>query len=140
MTRMIDMGVKPFLVAAACRCVLAQRLVRRFCKNCGQPHELHKDEINALQVTEDEMKDMQPMVGTGCKACDDTGYKGRVALYEVLSMNDELKELVLNGASTAELKQDAIRLGMRTLRQAAILKLKEGTTTVDEVMRVSARD
>ena len=86
------------------------------------------------------MDSIEPQRGRGCNECSDTGYKGRVALYEVLAMNDELKELVLNGASTAELKQDAIRLRDANLRQSAILKLKEGTTTVDEVMRGYRRE
>ena len=134
------MGIEPFLITASLNAIVAQRLARRICSKCKEPAEVSRDSLIELQVPEDQLDTIEPQRGRGCNECSDTGYKGRVALYEVLSMNDELKELVLNGASTAELKQDAIRLGMRTLRQAAILKLKEGTTTVDEVMRVSARD
>ena len=141
MTRMIDMGVKPFLVAAACRCVLAQRLVRKFCKNCVQPHELHKDEINALQLTEDEMKDMQPMLGTGCKACDDTGYKGRMGLFEVLEMEDQLARMVIEERPINEFRDYAVEHGhMRTLRYDGVKKVTSGMTSVAEVMRVTASD
>ena len=141
MTRMIDMGVKPFLVAAACRCVLAQRLVRRFCKNCVQPHELHQDEISALQLTEDEMKDMRPMLGTGCKACDDTGYKGRMGLFEVLEMEDQLARMIIEERPINEFRDYAVENGlMRTLRHDGVKKVTSGMTSVAEVMRVTASD
>ena len=139
-SRLLNMGIEPFLITASLNAIVAQRLARRICSKCKEPAEVSRDSLMELQVPEDMLDSIEPQRGRGCNECSDTGYKGRVALYEVLAMNDELKELVLNGASTAELKQDAIRLGMRTLRQSAILKLKEGTTTVDEVMRVSARD
>ena len=141
MTRMIDMGVKPFLVAAACRCVLAQRLVRKFCKNCVGPHELHQDEISALQLTEDEMKDMRPMLGTGCKACDVTGYKGRMGLFEVLEMEDQLARMIIEERPINEFRDYAVENGlMRTLRHDGVKKVTSGMTSVAEVMRVTASD
>ena len=94
----------------------------------------------AAQVKESDIGTFTLMKGKGCKTCSDTGYKGRVALYEVLTMKDEIKEFVLNGASTGEIKNEAIRVGMQTLRASAIKKLKEGITTVDEVLRVSVAD
>ncbi len=93
-----------------------------------------------LQMTPDQIETAQIKRGEGCHNCSETGYKGRVAVYEVMTMHDELKEMLLNGASTAELKSEAVRLGMRTLRQSAIRKMLEGMTTADEVARVSAAD
>jgi type IV pilus assembly protein PilB len=106
-----------------------------------QPHELHKDEINALQLTEDEMKDMQPMLGTGCKACDDSGYKGRMGLFEVLEMEDQLARMVIEERPINEFRDYAVEHGhMRTLRHDGVKKVTSGMTSVAEVMRVTASD
>jgi|GEM_PF-3712952 len=91
-------------------------------------------------MSEEEAASTTPQKGRGCRNCSETGFKGRVALYEVMPIGEELKEFVLNGASTTELKREAVRLGMLTLRRAALNKLKEGTTTLSEVYRVSAAD
>jgi type IV pilus assembly protein PilB len=139
-SRLLNMGVEPFLVTASVNLVLAQRLARRVCKNCAEPIEVDPQELLELQVPEELIEGAELRKGAGCDTCNQTGYKGRVALYEVMPMNDELKEYVLQGYSSAELKAEAIRLGMKTLRQAGISKLLEGMTTIAEVVRCSAPD
>ncbi|MBI5495476.1 MAG: type IV-A pilus assembly ATPase PilB [Deltaproteobacteria bacterium] len=139
-TRMLNMGIEPFLVTASVNVIIAQRLARRICKECSQEIDVPKDVLVGAQVKADEVGTFKLFKGKGCEKCSNTGYKGRVALYEVLTMKDELKEFVLNGASTGEIKNEAIRLGMQTLRASALRKLKEGVTTVEEVLRVSAAD
>ena len=139
-TRMLNMGIEPFLVSASVNVIVAQRLARRVCKECGQDVQVTNEALLGVQIKPEEIGTFQPRKGKGCSICNETGYKGRVALYEVLCMKDELKEFVLNGASTAEIKQEAIRLGMQSLRMSGLKKLKEGVTTVEEVLRVSAAD
>jgi len=140
-TRMVDMGVKPFLVAAATRAILAQRLVRKFCPKCVAPHVLHKDEIHALQLTEDEMKDSRPMMGVGCKLCDGGGYKGRMGLFEVLEIEDQLRRMIIEERPVGDIRDYAVEHGhMKTLRKDGVRKVTSGTTSVAEVMRVTASD
>jgi type IV pilus assembly protein PilB len=139
-TRLLNMGIEPFLVSASVNVIVAQRLARRVCKECAQEVQSAPEVLVQAQVKPEEVGTFAAYKGKGCKTCSDTGYKGRIALYEVLIMKDELKEFVLNGASTGEIKQEAIRLGMQTLRMSALKKFKEGTTTVEEVLRVSASD
>ncbi len=139
--RLLNMGVEPFLVTASVNMIVAQRLARRNCKDC-----LDDDDKVTTQALVDagmspkEAKNVTPRRGKGCKTCNDTGYKGRVALYEVMILHDPLKDLVLQGASTAELKVEAIRLGMTTLRRSGLNKVAEGMTTLDEILRVTAHD
>jgi type IV pilus assembly protein PilB len=139
--RLLNMGIEPFLVASSVNCIVAQRLARRICEGCKE-----KDpdiEVSALieaGMSEDAAADVVTVRGQGCKNCSDTGFKGRMAVYEVMPMHEELKEFVLNGASALDLKREAIRLGMQSLRQSALKKLGEGVTTLSEVLRVSAAD
>jgi type IV pilus assembly protein PilB len=139
-SRLLNMGVEPFLVTAAVNLVLAQRLGRRICKECKAPIEVDEAVLRELQVPEELLATAVVSQGKGCNKCQNMGYKGRVALYEVMVMREELKEYVLQGYSSNELKREAIRLGMQTLRQAAIKKMLEGVTTVPEVLRCSAPD
>ncbi len=139
-TRLLNMGIEPFLVTASVNVIVAQRLARRVCKECGGVIDLPRDAMIGAQVKPEDIGTFQVMKGKGCKTCSETGYKGRVALYEVLTMKDELKDCVLNGASTGEIKNEAIRVGMQTLRASAVKKFKEGVTTIEEVLRVSAAD
>ncbi len=147
-TRLLNMGVEPFLVTASLNCVLAQRLARKVCKTCGAPDPgTSVDRLLAIGCTPEEAQNAKMMRGTGktaggtaCETCKGSGYKGRVALYEVMVFREGLKELVLQGASAAELKAEAIRLGMRTLRMSGITKICEGTTTIEEIMRVTVSD
>lgn len=139
--RLLNMGVEPFLVTASVNMILAQRLARRICKDCSAPdEEVAEAALVEAGMKPDEAKKSKPMRGKGCKVCGGTGYKGRVALYEVMVMTDGLKDLILQGASTAELKSEAIRLGMATLRRSGLNKVNDGMTTVEEVLRVTASD
>jgi type IV pilus assembly protein PilB len=140
-SRMLNMGVEPFLVTASVNLILAQRLGRRLCGECKKPLDFPEDALLDAGVTEEQIAaGFQPMEGTGCEVCNDTGYKGRIAFYEVMTFADGLKELVLQGCSTAELKVEAIRLGMQTLRMSGLKKVGEGVTTMKEVLRVTAAD
>jgi len=127
-------------VASAVNLMLAQRLARRVCNDCKQEIKVPKETLLDLGVSEAEVGTFACYKGAGCPTCNQTGYKGRIALYEVMPLYDEIKELVLVGASTAELKREAMRLGAITLRQAGINKLKQGITTVEEVVRCSVKD
>ncbi len=139
--RLLNMGIEPFLVSSAVNCIVAQRLARRICPECSEKDlDLGKEELVASGLGEDEIEGFQPLKGAGCTNCSETGYKGRVAIYEVMVLTEAIKEFVLNGASTTELKREAIRGGMVTLRRSALNKLLEGTTTLSEVHRVSTAD
>jgi len=139
--RLLNMGIEPFLVASSVNCIVAQRLARRVCSECREDDpDVMSEALIEAGMSEDLAKTATPIVGKGCRLCSDTGYKGRVALYEVMDIRDELKEFVLNGASALELKREAIRLGMKTLRQSALSKLAEGVTTLSETLRVSSAD
>ncbi len=138
--RLLNMGVEPFLVASAVNLVLAQRLARRVCPECRVPEDIPPEGLIDLGVREEDVGTFVCYRGRGCPACSNTGYRGRIALYEVMPMTDEIRDLVLVGASASEIKREAIRLGMLTLRQSAINKLKEGITSVEEVIRATVRD
>jgi type IV pilus assembly protein PilB len=139
-SRLLNMGVEPFLVTASVNMILAQRLARRICGECKQPVKVPEQSLKDLGFKPEDIATMTCYKGTGCRNCADTGYKGRVALYEVMPFWEPLKELVLNGASAAELKMEAIKRGMRSLRMSGMTKIKEGVTTIDEIMRVTAKD
>jgi type IV pilus assembly protein PilB len=135
------MGIEPFLVSSSVNCIVAQRLARCVCEECKEADvEVTAEALVEAGMAPDRAKNVVATKGKGCRTCSDTGFKGRVALYEVMELKEELKEFVLNGASALELKREAIRLGMQTLRQSALTKLEEGTTTLGEVFRVSAAD
>ncbi len=138
--RMLNMGVESFLVASAVNLILAQRLVRRVCSECKVEEETPPEVLLDLGVAEDELGTFTNYVGRGCPVCNGTGYRGRVALYEVMPMHEQIRELVLLGASAAEIKKESIRLGMLTLRRSGINKMMQGVTTVEEVIRASAKD
>src|SRR5688572_16369700 len=139
-SRLLNMGVEPFLITASVNLVLAQRLARRICADCRQEIQVDQQSLIDLGVREDQLTNAKVFQGAGCPTCNNSGYKGRVALYEVMKFTDELKEAVLQGASTAELKAAAIRAGMETLRAAGIGKVLEGVTTPAEVLRVTMAD
>ncbi len=138
--RLLNMGIEPFLVSSSVNLVLAQRLCRKICMDCREPIEVPRQGLLDTQVSPDEIDGAQLYKGTGCHLCNDTGYKGRIALYEVLVVGPEIQEFVLNGASAAEIKREGMRLGMKSMRQAGITKLLEGVTTIDEVVRSTAAD
>ncbi len=139
-SRLLNMGVEPFLITASVNLVLAQRLARRICAECKKPIEVDPQTLIEMGFSKDNMKDVVIYKGAGCTNCNGTGYKGRIAFYEVMRFVDELKEMVLQGASSAELKSAAARLGMSTLRMSGIKKIIEGVTTPEEVLRVTMAD
>jgi type IV pilus assembly protein PilB len=139
-SRLLNMGIEPFLVTASLNAVVAQRLCRRLCPDCKAPAPVDEQALLDAGFAPDQIGTFQAFDKVGCKLCNDRGFKGRVAVYEVMPMWDGLKELVINGASTAELKQDAIRLGFQTLRMSALNKVKEGTTTLAEAVGNTAPD
>jgi general secretion pathway protein E/type IV pilus assembly protein PilB len=140
-TRLVDMGVKPFLVAAATRAILAQRLVRKFCQKCETNHTLTEGERKALDLTDEDLKDARTRIGAGCNACDGNGYKGRMGLFEVLELEDQIKRLVIEGEASGVLRDYAIENGlMKTLRQDGVRKVISGMTSVAEVVRVTSTD
>jgi type IV pilus assembly protein PilB len=139
-SRLLNMGVEPFLVTASVNLILAQRLARKICSECRAPIETNVKALTDLGVKQEVAAKLQLFKGAGCRTCSNTGYKGRIAIYEVMPFSEPLKELVLQGASTAELKAEAIRQGMKSLRMSGIQKLIEGVTTVEEVLRVSVAD
>lgn len=138
--RLLNMGVEPFLVASSVNAIVAQRLARRICSECVESVEVNPEILVNIGIPAAEAKHVKINEGKGCDNCSGTGYRGRIALYEVMPMTEELKEFVLNGASTTEIKREAVRLGMMTLRASGLLRLKEGTTTVEEVLRVTSPD
>src|SRR5580698_2337061 len=141
-SRLLNTGVEPFLITASVNLVLAQRLARKVCIDCRQPIKLEAKVLTDMGFTKEQVARAQLMKGGGggCRTCNGSGYKGRVALYEVMRFTDTLKEMVLQGASTAELKLGAIKNGMSTLRMSGIRKIMDGVTTPEEIMRVTMSD
>ncbi|MGB7212238.1 MAG: type IV-A pilus assembly ATPase PilB [Gemmatimonadales bacterium] len=137
-TRMIDMGIEAFNVASAVNLVVAQRLVRRICKNCKAPAKYKPEEVSPLFPDPEEAKKVEFMKGTGCDTCSGSGYKGRAGLYEVMSLSPELRRSILRGASVAELRDLAVTEGMLTLRMDGIVKVRKGVTTLEEVIKETA--
>jgi type IV pilus assembly protein PilB len=138
--RLLNMGIEPFLVASAVNLVTAQRLGRRLCPECKEPEEISKQALLDAGVSPDEVDEFVCYKGRGCSNCNNSGYKGRVGIYQVMPMFDEIREMVLAGANTAEIKRESMRLGVRTMRQSALLKLKEGVTSFSEVLRCTVAD
>ncbi|CAN94630.1 MULTISPECIES: type IV-A pilus assembly ATPase PilB [Sorangium] len=139
-SRLLNMGVEPFLITASVNLVLAQRLARKICPDCRVPLKVDARVLLDFGFTEQQVARAELVRGAGCKTCNGSGYKGRVALYEVMRFTDALKEMVLQGASTAELKAAAIKGGMLTLRMSGIEKVLAGVTTTEEVGRVTMGD
>jgi type IV pilus assembly protein PilB len=135
--RMVDMGVQPFLLSSALLLILAQRLGRRICKDCKEPIEGHEDDLVPYGHVSEGRGRVTFFKGKGCQTCNFTGMKGRVALYEVMPVTEELRTIILKGGQTAEIREMAQSQGMKTLRQAGLQKVLEGTTTVEEVLRVT---
>src|ERR1700757_2053996 len=134
-TRLMNMGIEPFLVATSVHLICAQRLVRRICKDCTEVVEVPPQTLIDAGFTPEEVKTVKIQKGKGCGVCNNTGYKGRCGLYEVMEVDDEIRELVLVGASAVELKKKAIERGMITLRRSGLIKVAAGMTTLEEVAR-----
>ncbi len=139
-SRLLNMGIEPFLVSASVLLILAQRLCRKICEQCKEEENIPIPALVKIGFSEEDAKAIKGYKGKGCNTCNGTGYKGRIALYEVMPVRDELKELILEGASASEIKKTAVRLGMATLRMSGLVKIKEGTTTVEEILRVTFGD
>jgi type IV pilus assembly protein PilB len=139
-SRLLNMGIEPFLVSASVILIAAQRLARKICSQCKQEEKVPVQALVQVGFSEEEAATVKAYKGKGCPTCNNSGYKGRIALYEVMIVSPEIKEMVLEGASADELKKTAMRMGMKTLRQSGLSKVKEGTTSLEEVMRVTFGD
>ena len=133
--RLMNMGIEPFLVASSVHLVAAQRLVRRICSSCKEPYEVPSQALTNIGFDKNEIKSLQLFRGRGCDVCSGTGYKGRVGLYEVMEVHEEVRELILSGGSAYELRTKALENGMISLRESGLQKIREGMTSIDEVIR-----
>jgi type II secretion system protein E len=138
--RLVDIGVKPFLVSSSVRAVLAQRLVRRLCPNCKLPAELSEYELGALQIGAGQLRQASVMRPVGCDSCRGKGYRGRMGIFELFLVDDEVRNMINNNASTIALRQRARELGMRTLREDGVRKVLAGLTTAEEVISTTMTD
>jgi type IV pilus assembly protein PilB len=138
-SRLMNMGIEPFLVASSVHLICAQRLVRRVCSNCQEPNPVPPPALVQAGFLPEDAHTVTPMKGRGCDRCTLTGYKGRVGLYEVMEVGEELRELILVGASGLELRRKAVDEGMITLRQSGLRKVKGGMTTLEEVVRETVK-
>jgi len=139
-SRLVDMGVKPFLVSASLRAALAQRLVRSICQNCKQPHEPTSAELAVLGITAEQATGASFMKGAGCKKCGDKGFRGRKGVFEIFQVNNEIEEMIYNNVSIVELRGKAREMGMRSMRSDGFRKVLAGITTLDEVLMVTTEE
>lgn len=133
--RLVDLGIEPFLLTATVEGVVAQRLARTICVHCKESYQPSDEELMELNLTPEKVKGRRFFRGRGCEKCNKSGYRGRMALFEIFAMDDELRELIMKNASTALLRDHAVKRGMRTLRESGLLAIYEGQTTIDEVVR-----
>ncbi len=138
--RLVDIGVQPFLVSSSIRAIMAQRLVRKNCANCRAPHEMNESELSALNIDPSQTQLVNVMKGTGCELCRRTGYKGRMGIFEIFLVDDEVRRMVNERSSTIQLRERARQLGMRTLREDGVRKVLSGLTTPDEVITSTMSD
>ena len=138
--RIIDMGIEPFLVASSVNLICAQRLLRKVCQSCKTDIKLHPEVIRELGLTDADVQKGGFVEGKGCLDCNNTGYKGRCGVYEVFPMSPKIRDQVLDRASTSDVKKQAVSDGMLTLRSDALIKLKKGITTAEEVLKETAAD
>lgn len=134
-SRLVNMGIEPFLVATSVNIIQAQRLIRRVCKDCKEEVHMPSEGLVEIGFKPEEVGDIRLYKGRGCQTCNNTGYKGRVGLYEVMEITDDLRELIIIGASAMELRRKAIELGMITLRESGLCKIRDGITTIEEVVK-----
>ena len=139
-SRLLNMGIEPFLLTASLNTVISQRLVRKICPNCIEPVEVPRKTLINMGVSPEEAEDFVAYVGKGCNECSNRGYKGRLGLYEILKIRGDISDMILAGATPGELKREAMRMGMKTLRQAGLLKVKKKETTLEEVTRTTMPD
>ncbi len=134
-SRLVNMGIEPFLVATSVNVIQAQRLIRRVCQECKEEIHLPPEGLIEVGFAKEEASSIKLYKGRGCSNCNNTGYRGRVGLYEVMEINDELRELIIIGASAMELRRKAIEIGMITLRESGLRKIRDGITTIEEVVK-----
>jgi type IV pilus assembly protein PilB len=134
-SRLMNMGIEPFLVATSVNLIQAQRLIRRICKDCKREESMPPEALIEVGFSADEASKLKTYKGKGCATCNNTGYKGRIGLYEVMEVGDDIRELILIGASALELRKKAIDDGMITLRESGLHKIRNGLTTLEEVVR-----
>jgi type IV pilus assembly protein PilB len=139
-TRLLNMGIEPFLVVAALNVIVAQRLCRMICLNCREQHKASREELIACGFAPASAEKIKVYKGKGCDMCGETGYKGRVAIYEVLAMSPRIREIILKNGSSDDIKATAIKEGMKTLRMSALTKVAQGLTTLEEALSNSASD
>jgi len=139
-SRLLNMGIEPFLVSSSVILIMAQRLVRKICTQCKEEEKIPASALVKIGFSEDKAKTVTCYKGKGCSACNNSGYKGRIALYEVMPVGSEIKEMILEGASGDEIKNTAVKLGMKTLRMSGITKIEKGTASLEEVMRITFGD
>jgi type IV pilus assembly protein PilB len=139
-TRLRDMGLEPFLITATVECILSQRLVRKICEDCRTEFEPSSEMLMELNLRPDDVKGKKFYYGKGCDRCNNTGHRGRMGLYELLVVNDELRDMISSGASTDELRLACRRTGMQTLRESGLRALYAGKTTIEEVVRETILD
>ncbi len=139
-SRLMNMGIEPFLVSSSVILILAQRLARKICPHCKVEEDISVPALQKIGFSEEEAKTVKCYKGAGCAECNNSGYKGRIALYEVMPINDDIKDLILEGASSGEIKKTAVRLGVKTLRMSGLTKVREEVTSVEEVLRVTFGD
>lgn len=138
--RLVDLGMQPFLVASSIRAIMAQRLVRRLCAHCKQPGELSETELRALRIEASQMSEAQVMTAVGCDRCRHTGYRGRMGIFEIFVIDDDVRHMINNRQSTLMLRKKARELGMRTLREDGVRKVLAGITSADEVISITLGD
>ena len=139
-SRLRDMGVPPFLITATLEAVLAQRLVRRICPDCREQVVPSTEQLNQLDLAPDDVLDRKFYRGRGCAVCNNTGFKGRTGLYELMVINDQIRSLINHNASTEQIRDVALQTGMTALRQSGMEKVYNGTTTIDEIIRETVAD
>ena len=138
--RLVDIGVQPFLVASSVRAIMAQRLVRRLCTNCKQPGELNDTELRALRIEPGQLQEAQVMKPVGCEQCRQIGYRGRMGIFEIFTIDDDVRHMINKRSSTLKLRQKARELGMRTLREDGVRKVLAGLTSAEEVISITIGD
>jgi type IV pilus assembly protein PilB len=138
--RIVDMGVKPFLVASAVRAIMAQRLIRKVCVKCRQSYTPSEQEMKTLKLNPDEMKNATIVRGVGCNECSRTGYRGRMGIYEIFQITDDVRRLIYEKVPSNVIRTRARELGMRTLREDGVRKIMAGITTPEEVISITMGD
>jgi type IV pilus assembly protein PilB len=138
--RLLNMGIEPFLVASSVNLIVAQRLSRKVCSHCRTRDSVAVETLHQMGMDPDTAHNIECLTGKGCPMCGNTGYKGRIALYEVMPVTEAIRELILMGASSSEVKNQAIGEGMKTLRQSGLTKIMDGTTSVAEILRTTMPD